>query len=361
MHGRKALLVLGIIFLAAAGLLLATSRASRPLFDEELEPASLLTIKIAPLDEALSFGRRQTGAGHDVLLITEYRDGQVQAVNLSAHFGTKPLDAIELFEAHGYDAIRRIAGASAHTLTLPSSGLVVPIEAGGHHIAAGANYAAHADEAGVGQPFIFPKRVDPTPFNSGVPMGGARRLDYEVELAFVALRDVRSADEVPGAMGLLLCNDFTDRWTLVRGLMGRGEMGTRGFADGKGREGFLPVGPLLVVPRDLGRFYPRIELALYVNARLRQRARVEKMIWGPAEIVGQAFRRADWPFRFAGREISLLPNGMIPARTLILSGTPEGVTFRPINVWWPLPYLDPGDEVISRATYLGILRNTVTR
>jgi hypothetical protein len=85
------------------------------------------------------------------------------------------------------------------------------------------------------------------------------------------------------------------------------------------------------------------------------------MIWGPAEIVSQAFRRSDWPFHFAGRETSLLPNGVIPARTLILSGTPEGVIFRPINVWWPFPYLDPGDAVISRATYLGILRNTVTR
>jgi 2-keto-4-pentenoate hydratase/2-oxohepta-3-ene-1,7-dioic acid hydratase in catechol pathway len=162
-------------------------------------------------------------------------------------------------------------------------------------------------------------------------------------------------------MGLLLCNDFTDRWTLVRGMMSGGKMGTSGFADAKGQEGFLPVGPLFVVPRDLERFYPTIELSLYVNGRLRQRASAGNMIWGPAEIIDQAFQRADWSFRFAGRETSLLPNGVIPARTLLLSGTPEGVIFRPINVWWAPPYLELGDEVTARATYLGILRNTVTR
>jgi 2-keto-4-pentenoate hydratase/2-oxohepta-3-ene-1,7-dioic acid hydratase in catechol pathway len=192
-------------------------------------------------------------------------------------------------------------------------------------------------------------------------MAGARRLDYEVEVAFVPLRDLRGTTDPPKTLGLLLCNDFTDRWTLVRGMLGAGEMGTRGFADGKGQKGFLPVGALFVIPRDLERFYPTVEVSLYLNGRLRQRAKVEKMIWKPAEIVEQVFQRADWLFLFAGRKISLVPRGKIPARTLILSGTPEGVIFRPVNVWWPAPYLDAGDEVVSRATYLGVLRNTITR
>jgi 2-keto-4-pentenoate hydratase/2-oxohepta-3-ene-1,7-dioic acid hydratase in catechol pathway len=327
--------------------MLAAWQASRPLFDERLEAVSLSTIEIAPTEEALTFGRRWTGAGHDILLITDYRNGQVLAVNLSAHFGTSPRDAVELLQAHGYEAIAAAASRSVHTVTLPSSNLTIPIETSGHHIAAGANFAGHADEAGIGQPFIFPKRVRPTPFASPVPVGGSRRLDYEVELAFVPLRDVRSAQDVPATMGLLLCNDFTDRWMLVRGMMSGGEMGTSGFADGKGREGFLPVGPLFVVPRNLERFYPTIELSLYVNGRLRQRAKAGNMIWGPAEIIDQAFQRTDWSFRFAGHETSLLPNGMIPARTLILSGTPEGVIFRPINFWWAFPSTSGGPRRTS--------------
>jgi 2-keto-4-pentenoate hydratase/2-oxohepta-3-ene-1,7-dioic acid hydratase in catechol pathway len=341
--------------------MLAAWQASRPLFDERLEAGSLSTIEIAPTEEALTFGRRWTGAGHDVLLITDYGNGRVLAVNLSAHFGTSPRDAVELFQARGYEAIAAAASRSVHTVILPSSDLTIPIETSSHHIAAGANFAGHADEAGIGQPFIFPKRVAPTPSTSPVPMRSSRRLDYEVELAFVTVRDVRSADDVPATMGLLLCNDFTDRWTLVRGMMSGGEMGTSGFADAKGQQGFLPVGPLFVVPRNLERFYPRIELSLYVNGRLRQRARAGNMIWGPAEIIDQTFQRTDWSFGLAGRETALLPNGMIPARTLILSGTPEGVIFRPVNVWWAPPYLDPGDEVIARATHLGTLRNTITR
>jgi 2,4-diketo-3-deoxy-L-fuconate hydrolase len=361
MRSRWTLLVLGVMVLATGALMLATYRASRPLFDDKLEPASLSTLEIAPLDQALTFARRRTGTGHDVLLVTDYRDGRLEAVDLSAHFGAHPLDAVELLETLGYDAIRAASEASAQRLSLALSDLDLPIETGNHHVAAGGNFAAHADEAGIGQPFVFPKRVAPTSFASPVALGDASRLDYEVELAFVPLRDVRSAADAPGIMGLLLCNDFTDRWTLVRGMTAGGEMGTRGFADAKGREGFLPIGPLFVVPRDLESFYPAIELSLYVNGRLRQRARAGAMIWPPSEIIRQAFQRSDWSFDFAGQETSLLPNGMIPARTLVLSGTPEGVIFRPINVWWAPAYLDPGDEVISQATYLGLLHNTVER
>ena len=46
-------------------------------------------------------------------------------------------------------------------------------------------------------------------------MRHAARLDYEAELCLIPLADiVRPDQEVE--FGLLLCNDFTDRWTLVR-------------------------------------------------------------------------------------------------------------------------------------------------
>jgi hypothetical protein len=48
MRNRWTLSALGIMALAAGALMLATCRASRPLFDEKLEPASLSTLEIAP-------------------------------------------------------------------------------------------------------------------------------------------------------------------------------------------------------------------------------------------------------------------------------------------------------------------------
>jgi 2-keto-4-pentenoate hydratase/2-oxohepta-3-ene-1,7-dioic acid hydratase in catechol pathway len=361
MRGRWPLLLLGVIALAMGALMLATCRASRPLFDETLEVAALVELEIAPADQALTFARRRAATGHEVLLIVDSRDGALTAVDLSAHFAGRPADPVELLQTVGYDAVRAAGETSTHRLRLPLSELDIPIDTGDRHVAAGANFAAHADEAGIGDPFVFPKRAAPTHSSAPVSLDGARRLDYEVELAFVPLRDIRSTSDTPGLMGLLLCNDFTDRWTLVRGMAGGGEMGTRGFADAKGREGFLPVGPFFVVPRDLESFYPTIELSLWVNGRLRQRATAAAMIWSPSEIIAQAFRRRDWSFDFGGQGTSLLTDGRLPARTLVLSGTPAGVIFRPVNVWWAPAYLDPGDEVISRATYLGLLRNHITR
>jgi len=49
----------------------------------------------------------------------------------------------------------------------------------------------------------------------------------------------------------------------------------------------------------------------------------------------------------------------IPARTLILTGTPAGVMFNLLTIWRTRAYLEPGDEVIVVATHLGVLRNRI--
>lgn len=75
----------------------------------------------------------------------------------------------------------------------------------------------------------------------------------------------------PPRLGLVLANEVTDRWALVRSLDRSQPMDTAGFADGKSREGFAPVGALPVIPRDVRTFHRQLELELYVNGRLRQR------------------------------------------------------------------------------------------
>ncbi len=77
-----------------------------------------------------------------------------------------------------------------------------------------------------------------------------------------------------------------------------------------------------------------MELALYAKGDLRQRASAGLMIWPPDEILDQA-------------------------RTLVLTGTPEGVAFQLPNLWNPGAYLRPGDEVVGTGTHLGVLANRV--
>ena len=49
----------------------------------------------------------------------------------------------------------------------------------------------------------------------------------------------------------------------------------------------------------------------------------------------------------------------VPAKTLILSGTPEGVMFRLATLWNPRFYLQAGDTVTSQATFLGVTQNSI--
>jgi 2-keto-4-pentenoate hydratase/2-oxohepta-3-ene-1,7-dioic acid hydratase in catechol pathway len=325
-------------------LLLALGCGGAPAPHGRLDEAALWG-EVAPA--ALTFARR----GRELLLVEAVRGGQVEARRLPAE------DPIALLEGADAAAVRRLAGA-APRVSVATAELGLPADLGAVHVAAGANFRGHGDEVGIEEPFLFPKLAAPTPFASEVP--AAARLDYEVELCFVALRPLASAADVPGRFGVLLCNDFTDRWTLVKGLLGPGAMGTRGFADAKGRPGFLPVGAFLVVPDDLSAFLAGVTLELWVNGALRQRGRADQMIWDLPTLVARAFDARAQAYRHAGGTRSILPAPEgIPARALVLSGTPEGVVFRISNLWRGSLSLAPGDEVVARATGLGALQSRV--
>jgi 2-keto-4-pentenoate hydratase/2-oxohepta-3-ene-1,7-dioic acid hydratase in catechol pathway len=337
----------------AAGVVaaLALGCGALPEAGERLDAAALWG-SVAPPEQALTFARRDTPGGRELLLVRAIEGERVAAVVVPG--ADDPIDALE---QQGADALRALA-LHGERVSVPLADLGVPADLGDRHVAAGTNFREHGEEVGVETPFLFPKLVAPTPWASEVP--AAARLDYEVELCFVALRPLASESDVPGAFGVLLCNDFTDRWTLAKGMLGRGEMGTRGFADAKGRAGFLPVGPFLVVPRALDAWLAGVTLELWVNGALRQRAPATDMIWPLPELVERTFAWRERPYRHAGGSVSLLPDGRtLPARTLVLSGTPGGVIFRLANLWRGGVYLQPGDEVVARATGLGALRNRV--
>jgi len=336
----------------AAGLALAfalgCSGAPEP--GAPLDEASLWE-SLADPAEALTFARRESPLGRQLLLVLGIADGAVEAVPLP-----QAEDPIALLERMEPAAVRAAAAASPR-VRVPVEALGLPADLGAAHVAGGTNFRAHGDEVGVDEPFLFPKRVAPTSWASPVP--AATRLDYEVELCFVALRPIESA-EAASDLGVTLCNDFTDRWVLMRGmLLGPGVMGTRGFADAKGQPGFLPVGAFLVVPDELERWLAGVTLELWVNGARRQRGAASDMVWGVREMLARALADRE-AYRYGGAEVPLLPvPGVLPARALLLSGTPDGVIFRMTNLWRSGLYLQPGDEVVARATALGALRNRV--
>jgi 2-keto-4-pentenoate hydratase/2-oxohepta-3-ene-1,7-dioic acid hydratase in catechol pathway len=266
--------------------------------------------------------------------------------------------------------------------------LLTPFTAGQYHIAAGTNYPEHGEEVNIDSPFLFPKLGAITPPFSAVARRDAL-LDYEVELALVLLADHPLDGTAPAALGLTIVNDLTDRERLVRGLNLLDIDSGAGFPDAKSRDGVLPVGSFLVIPRDWKTYSADLELELYVNGGLRQRSTTSAMIWSPEQIFREVAARQGRLLPYQGSTVPLAPpGGTLAARTIILTGTPEGVVFRPptarqvmagippyaLSFAWstrsPLDrylaaahasgaFLQPGDEVLLRAERLGLLRTTV--
>lgn len=349
---RAGVVVLLLLLLA---LVVATWRLSQPKFEGSLQADPIESLVIAPAHVALTLARVDSGSGPRVMLVERAGPDGLTGVDLEAAFGRRFQDAVEAFVVLGFDAL---AGAAndAETLRVSVADLTLPLDPSSPHIAAGTNYRAHAEEVGHDDgPFLFPKLSDATAWNADVANRG--RLDYEAELCAVTL--ATHTTQQPARLGYLLCNDFTDRWTLARDIDLDGPMGTTGFPDGKGGNGMLPVGPLLVIPRDADAFYPSLTLELYVNGELRQRAVGREMIWSPAEIASRALENCNVDYHRSEGTVGLTDCAGIPARTLILTGTPSGVMFHPLTLWSAGAYLEPGDEVVTVATHLGVLRNRI--
>lgn len=329
--------------------LLYVHSVSAPLFDEtrgEFAP------QLARLDQALTFAR----AGDTLVLVTEQDDRAVRGRDLTARLGAdQTADLLELYRTLGFDEIRDL---EAPDIEIPIEALRNPIDYEAPHVAVGTNFKAHAEEVHLDDPpFLFPKLVEATPWNADVPY--TDRLDYEAELCMIPLEDITSPEaEVDVEFALVLCNDFTDRWTLVRDIDLSAPLGRTGFPTGKGCTGCLTTGYLFVIPKDPD-FHRSLELELFVDDALRQRFVMDQMILSIDEIVAQAFAEATDPFEYRNETVPLLPKSRIPAGTLILTGTAAGIAFKPINIWRQGFYLQPGNVVRTEGRFLGHLENRI--
>jgi 2-keto-4-pentenoate hydratase/2-oxohepta-3-ene-1,7-dioic acid hydratase in catechol pathway len=275
-----------------------------------------------------------------------------------ATLGGGDLDLLEVFERASFesDPFAAFAIPEEERASRICSPVRVPradIESGRRVVvAAGLNYAAHAEEAGGGDVFLFPKPVSPTAPYGGVPVpDGVALLDYEVELGFVLLEDVL-LDALPGYRELMhrtaffVANELTDREPIIRhaAVIGPGD----GFVDGKGREGFLPAGPWLVRGSDLFRALAACDrdglgIRLWVDEgdgfTLRQTSTTARMILDPARLLARLreeiedagvmspmpLRGGDSPRHYP---LAVADPLRLPAGSVVLTGTPEGVALR---------------------------------
>lgn len=306
--------------------------------------------EIAARADALTFARTRQG----LILVTGHTGDAVLGVNLTSLFGQEATADLIDFVSNVDPAM--LPDANAATERFELDGLIMPISYTYPGLAAGTNFKEHAEEIySDDPPFLFPKLVEAGNWNDGVPF--LPRLDFEAELCMFPLTDIDTADDSP-QYGLVLCNDFTDRWTLLRELDLGAPLGLTGFASGKGCTQCLPTGYLVVIPRSPD-FYLSLDLSLYVNDELKQQFRMKDLILPIEAIVTQAFEHQHDDYRKGDEPVSLLPHGHIPRGTLILTGTAAGVLFKPVNIWRQGFYLQPGDVVRTEATYLGHLENTV--
>ena len=215
----------------------------------------------------------------------------------------------------------------------------------------GLTFQRHRDETGRARPIVFPKPTQPTGACTPVVTGGDRDgrvalLDYELELGCVALRsiDLDRLDRVDHAadFGYLVVNDVTARGPILRNRRA-------GYTQAKARPTYLPCGPWLVPGAHFTRDKPALrrmvltvrEVTAYTGApggghgphTLRQNARLEELTLGLAELLELVSRQRS--LTMAGLDgrpwpISVERDGrrIIPAGSLLLTGTPGGTAIR---------------------------------
>ncbi|MBU2668183.1 fumarylacetoacetate hydrolase family protein [Actinoplanes bogorensis] len=393
----KTLVVTGIVAatLTAAGLgsygVARALPAEFPLvYAEKLDPAATGHVTIADPATALTFARVDRGDGPRVLAVTAYGKGLISGVDLGGDF-TEPIAA---FDKLGYEAIRAIAtDPGRKRVTVAAADTLTSLDTHSHHVGIGTNYKEHQAEATIEEPFVFPKIAEPTNSHSPLPVG-AGLLDYEVELGIVALNDISAATGVPEHLGLVLSNDWTDRELLVSQIEPDNLTGGAGFTNAKSQPGFLSTGDLFVIPADWAAYYTKLQLDLFVNGDLRQRAHPDNLIWDVRTMIAKTLAAGDRTWDSDGVPTLLTDRpGVITRGTILQTGTPEGVVYRAPDtrqrflgfLEWAGSfgtnadsivdsalqvyvrdarnagvYLKPGDEIVTRADGLGQIFTTIT-
>jgi 2-keto-4-pentenoate hydratase/2-oxohepta-3-ene-1,7-dioic acid hydratase in catechol pathway len=204
----------------------------------------------------------------------------------------------------------------------------------------GLNYAKHAAEGKQPPPErpIWFMKLPGAVQDPGEPIRipttqPSTRVDYEAELAIVLARTARNvsrADALDHVLGYTCANDVSARdW--------QRDWGGGQWNHAKSFDTFCPLGPVLVTKDEIPR--PNLlRIRSVLNGAVMQDSNTADMIFDVPALI--EFLSAD---------------KTLPAGTLILTGTPEGVGFaRKPPVW-----LKPGDTIAVEIESIGTLTNPV--
>jgi 2-keto-4-pentenoate hydratase/2-oxohepta-3-ene-1,7-dioic acid hydratase in catechol pathway len=301
----------------------------------------------------------------------------VAPTGLPSEIGRMDLAAVLAFDP-GLGAVRDAVAAADHdemeaaSLDPGSVRLMAPIPRPGKIVGVGYNYLEHIREQGLERPTrpvlfsMFSNAVTADGDSIRHP-AGTHALDLEAELAVVIGRRasrVAVADAVAHVAGYTIANDVTARdWQGQAKALRPGEKGDGQWLRAKGSDTFLPLGPVMVTPDELGGGHghggpgdghggPGDGHGLAVRSwrtgaagpdagRLfqMQDGNTSDLLFGIAELIS-----------IISAEVALDPGDVI------VTGTPSGVgVFRD-----PQIFLEPGDVVTVEVEGIGRLTNPIT-
>ena len=201
----------------------------------------------------------------------------------------------------------------------------------GKFVAIGLNYSDHAIETGSKvppEPIVFMKATSSIsgPNDDIVKVKDSKKLDWEVELAFVVGKEAKniSDKEAPNhILGYCIVNDISEReWQIEK--MGQ-------WVKGKSRDTFGPTGPYLVTKDEISNIN-NLNLTLDVNEKRMQAGNTKNMIFN-----------INFLLSYLSKFMSLQPGD------IVTTGTPAGVGMG----MKPPVFLKPGDKIKLSIDNLG--------
>ncbi|MFD2098013.1 fumarylacetoacetate hydrolase family protein [Corallincola platygyrae] len=223
-------------------------------------------------------------------------------------------------------------------------------------VGAGLNFSDHRSETGFSLSasendlLLFAKLVSPTGAYQSVPMGyrlGKSEyvglLDYEVELVLVLLKDI-DLKELPNEfvfnnnVAYMVGNDLSDREPIIMDP-------EHGYVQGKSHPGYLPLGPWMIHGNDMHPTWRKggtdtLTMSLLVQdkgdylIRTEQQGLSSQMIFNGyriAQVLADRYSKNKLTCmrdRFGSMAPLYSENGILPAGSLILTGTPGGTAIK---------------------------------
>ena len=201
----------------------------------------------------------------------------------------------------------------------------------GKFVAIGLNYSDHAKETGSktpSEPIVFMKATSSIsgPNDDIIMPKNSKKLDWEVELAFVVGKETKniSEKEAPNhILGYCIVNDISEReWQIEK--MGQ-------WVKGKSGDTFGPIGPYLVTKDEILDIN-NLNLSLDVNEKKMQAGNTKNMIFN-----------TNFLLSYLSKFMSLQPGD------IVTTGTPAGVGMG----MKPPVFLKPGDKIKLSIDNLG--------